>query len=209
MRSTAMDKGLILLAAGALMSLNACHRPAPPGETPVPEAPAPAAPASPAGQAPMGSVAPAPDPQAAIVAAATSVARKGEPGLSSMQLALPPSKRSVAVDLRYQFDGDVKAGQPVTLHLAAVPRVEGSNLQVSIKADAGIQATKSSAISVQKATASTAYRERISVTKLGTGPSELRVLVSMDTPEGSAFGWFGVPLNGAPAPDKQVKAPLE
>lgn len=125
-----------------------------------------------------------------------------------MRLASPPSKRSVAVDLHYQFDGDVSAGRPVTLNLAAVPRVEGTNLKVSLKEDSGVQA-KASGISVQKATASTAYREQVTVTKLAGGPSELRVLVTMDTPEGSAFGWFGVPLNESTVSGKKVGAPLE
>jgi hypothetical protein len=193
------------IAAGTLLLLVACHRPAPPAETPSPETPAPATQATQAGEAPTATVAPVPVPQ---IAAAASAASKGHPDLSSMKLASPAAKRGVAVDLHYQFDGDVRSGQPVTLHLAAVPRVEGSNLKVSIKDDPGVQA-KTNAISIQKAAVSTAYREQVSVMKQAGGPSELRVLVTMDTPQGSAFGWFGVPLGGAAAGDKQVKATLE
>ena len=46
-----------------------------------------------------------------------------------MLAAIPSAKMSVAVDLRYSFDGAVLPNQPVIVHLAAVPRVAGSNLQ--------------------------------------------------------------------------------
>ena len=49
-----------------------------------------------------------------------------------MSIAHSGSQLGVPVDLRYEFDGEVQTGRPVTLHLAAVPRVSGSNLQVSI-----------------------------------------------------------------------------
>lgn len=111
-----------------------------------------------------------------------------------MRMAVASSKMSVPVDLRYQFDGDVQTGKPVTLHLAAVPRAEGSNLQMSVKDTDGI-VTSGSASGAQKALAGTAYRRQLSMTKLTSAPSELRVLVTMDLPEGSAFGWFGVPLD--------------
>lgn len=110
-----------------------------------------------------------------------------------MTLATSSSKLGVPVDLRYQFDGAVEPGRPVTLHLAAVPRVPGTNLSVTIKESTGIRAT-ASALAAQKATVGTAYRQQMSVTRTAEGPAELRVLVTMDLPEGSAFGWFGVPL---------------
>jgi hypothetical protein len=118
------------------------------------------------------------------------------PDISSMKLAQPASsKLGVPVDLHYQFDGDMQAGRPAILHLAAVPRVAGGNLNVSIKESAGIQATATApALAIQKASAGTAYRQQLSVTRSSDGPSELRVLVTMELPEGSAFSWFGVPL---------------
>jgi hypothetical protein len=121
-----------------------------------------------------------------------------------MKLAEPPSKMGVPVDLRYQFDGEVKEGQPVTLHLAAVPRVAGSNLVVSIKNEGGVTAIGNT-LSAQKASIATAYRQDLSVTKMANGPAELRVLVTMDLPEGSAFSWFGVPLTAPAATDKHIR----
>jgi len=116
-----------------------------------------------------------------------------EPELSAMKLALPASsKLGVPVDLHYQLDGAAEPGRPVTLHLAAVPRMAG-NLSVSIKEAEGLQATVAP-MTQQKAAAGTAYRQQMAVTRTANGPQEVRVLVTMETPEGSAFSWFGIPL---------------
>jgi hypothetical protein len=177
-----------LVTAITLLALAGCKRPVPPpAETPVPEAPAPA---TAAGQA------------SAVTAADAPPAVNSGPAISAMTLAAPPQKLGAPVDLRYQFDGDVKAGQPVTLHLAAVPRVAGSNLTMSVKNESGISA-KANALNVQKANVSTAYRQDVSVTKLDGGPAGLQVLVTMDVAEGSAHSWFTIPLGGAPAAGKQ------
>jgi hypothetical protein len=137
-----------------------------------------------------------------VVSAAAPKPGNAGPELASMTLATAPAKLSVPVDLRFQFEGDASGGLPVTLHLAAVPRVAGSNLKVSIKEVPGLQ-TSAITLGAQKASAATAYRQQVSVTKLAGGPSELRVLVTMDVGESSAFGWFGVPFGAAPAPRKQ------
>lgn len=127
-----------------------------------------------------------------------------------MNLAEPPAKLGAPVDLRYSVEGNFNAGQPVTLHLAAVPRVAGSNLEVSIKDEAGIStSSKIGQVRVQKADASAAYRQSMSVTKQSGGPSAVRVLVTMETPEGSAHSWFTVPLEAAPVASKAAKGSLE
>jgi hypothetical protein len=119
-----------------------------------------------------------------------------------MNLAEPPQKLGAPVDLRYQFEGDVRAGQPVTLHLAAVPRVAGTNLTMSVKKEAGINVVATE-LAVQKVGASTPYRQDLSVTKVVGGPSALRVLVMMETPEGSSHSWFNIPLDQSPVTGKQ------
>lgn len=134
-----------------------------------------------------------------------------EPELSSMAVATSvSSKMGAPVDLRYQFDGSVQAGTPVTLHLAAVPRVAGTNLSVSVKKEPGVQTSAAEAtagqVRAQKAAATTAYRQQLSVTRMSNGPTELRVLVTMDLPQGSAFSYYSIPLNGAPAASKQNPA---
>lgn len=125
-----------------------------------------------------------------------------------MKLAQPPHKLGVPADLRYEFEGDVMAGQPVTLHLAVVPRVAGSNLTMSIKREPGINAIASE-LTAQKASASATYRQELSVTKLAGGPSGLQVLVTMELPEGSAHSWFNIPFESAPATSKQLPVRIE
>jgi hypothetical protein len=182
-----------LVAAITLLAFAGCKRPVPPAETPVPEAPAPA---TPAGQA------------STVTAAEAQPAASSGPAIAAMTLAAPPKKLGAPVDLRYQFDGDVQAGQAVTLHLAAVPRVAGSNLTVNIKNESGLSA-KASALNVQKANVSTAYRQEVSVTRLDGGPSELHVLVTIEVPEGSAHSWFTIPLGSAPGAGKQQAIKLQ
>jgi hypothetical protein len=150
--------------------------PSPEASPPDPAAPAPAPP-------PPTDPAPAPKPAAAI-----------EPSVESMHAAVPSAKMSVAADLHYQFDGPVIVNQPVTLHLAAVPRVAGTNLRVSVKPVEGLSVA-AAPLSVEKANAGDVYRQQLAVTRLASSPTELRVLVTMDMPEGTAFGFFSVPLD--------------
>lgn len=180
-----------LLATSALLglALGACSQPAPSGdEQPLPgptrDAPTPAA--SPLPQ-------PAPDAPA-DPSAASEPLLAAEPSLESMKAAKAPAKLTVPVDLRYSFDSEPLTGQPVILHLAAVPRVAGSNLNVSVKAAAGIQVS-SGTLNVQKASANGAYRQQFSVLRQASAPAELRVLVTMDLPQGSGFGFFSIPLD--------------
>lgn len=153
-----------------------------PSDTPPPDE-APAAPAQPSPEAPPPTEpSPTPKPTAA-----------NEPALESMQTAKAPAKLSVPVDLKYHFDGDPLANQPVTLHLAAVPRVAGTNLSVSIKAVDGLQVASSSKLNVQKAHVNDAYRQQWSVIRQASVP-EIRVLVTMDMPEGLGHGFFSIPF---------------
>lgn len=171
--------------------------PAPPGDAPTGESPSdesPAAPTQPTPDAP-------PPSEPSPVAKPTSAAN--EPPLESMKTATPPSKLGVPVDLRYSFEGEPLANQPVTLHLAAVPRVAGANLGVTINPAAGIQVAAAGPLSVQKARVNGAYRQHFSVTRQASAPAELRVLVTMDMPEGKAFGFYGIPLESGAKSEKQ------
>jgi hypothetical protein len=203
---------LHLVGGAALLAalLAGCGEPKAPGEEP-------AAPASqpPQARAPAFveipevkiTAAAQPPPAAATSAAAPVTKPAAEPALASMQLAVPSAKLGVPVDLRYQFDSDARDGEPVTLHLAAVPRVAGSNLAMSIKQVQGIKATAE--FRSRQAAAATPYREQLSVTRFAGGPAELRVLVTMDLPEGSAFSYFSVPVRGVPAAGKQAPVRME
>lgn len=60
-----------------------------------------------------------------------------------------------------------------------------------------------------RASAATAYRQQISERKLAEGPAQLRVLVMMEVPAGSAHSWFTIPLSDAPPAAKQAPVRLE
>jgi len=215
MRTNKLD-GVICTAGVLLMTalLAGCAKPAPapeaaPAETPPPVAPAiPDAPPptetlpAPDG-APASPVQPPPDaPPPTEPSPAPKPTAANEPALDSMSVATPSAKASVAVDLRYSFDAAALPGQPVTLHLAAVPRVNGSNLRVSVKDVAGIQLA-SGPPNLQKTNGSDVYRQQFSVTRSNDSPSQLRVLVTMDYASGSAFGFYSIPLDGGTNAQKQ------
>jgi hypothetical protein len=181
----------VAVLAGLLAACNKAGLPTPP-TVPPPVAPEVAA-STPTSLAQPAAPAPAP-----VVAS--------EPQLGSMHVAKMTSKMGVPGDLRYQFDGDALSGQPVTLHLAAVPRVAGTNLVVSIKQVPGIEAVQE-VLGAQKVDASAAYRRQLSVRRDADGPTELRVLVTMDLPMGSAFSYFSVPLVAAPPAGKKSSIP--
>jgi len=194
--------------------LAGCAKPAPvpesaPTESPpqiapaTPDAPPPAetlpapedAPASPAQPAPD---APAPTEPSAVPKPTAA----NEPSLESMSVATPSAKMSVAVDVRYSFDSAALPGQPVTLHLAAVPRVSGSNFNVSVKEVAGVRLA-AGPLNLQKTDGSNVYRRQFSVTRGTDSPTQLRVLVTMDYASGSGFGFFSVPFGSGTNPQKE------
>ncbi len=193
MRTNKLD-GMIRAAAGtALLALTlaGCDKPAPqavpvpPPEAPAQPAPAPAIPDAPA---------PAPDaPPPTEPSAVPKPATSNEPRIESMLAAIPSTKMGVAVDLHYSFDGAVLPNQPVIVHLAAVPRVAGANMKVSVQQAAGLQMT-AGPLNVQKANASGVYRQQFSLTKLDGTAEPLRVLVIMEMGEDSNFGYFTIPL---------------
>lgn len=173
---------------------------APVPETPVPAQSAPTIPDAP----PPGETAPTPDAMPAPAVAAT--AASSEPSVDTMFTAVPSAKMGVAVDLRYSFEGPVVANQPVVVHLAALPRVGGASLKVSVQESPGMQIS-SGPIIAQKADASGVYRQQFALTKLSGMTDTLSVLVIMESGEESAFGYFTIPLGTVPAggtnPQKQ------
>jgi hypothetical protein len=177
-----------VIAAALLVSLLSACEPRKPAEPTAPDSaptPAPAQPVQPAPQAaPPTEPSPAPTPTAAQV-----------PAVDSMANAKPGAKMSVPVDLKYWFDGAALENQPVTLHLAAIPRVAGTHFNVSIKNAPGIEVANA-ALVLQKVDAAGVYRQQMSVIRRAAAPANLRVLVTMDMSEGTAFGFFSIPLGG-------------
>ena len=199
---------LVLLLAGCGRSATPADVPPPPpsSESPVsttPDAQSPANPAdAPGAPAQPAPAAPPPQEPAATPTPAANSASSDEPRLASMSAAKASAKISVPVDLRYQFEGPVLPNQPVMLHLAAVPRVAGSHLTVSVNPVAGLRMDAAS-LTVQKASADGVYRQQFALTAIDGAPGELRVMVTMDMDQGKGFGFFTVPLTSGTAAQKQ------
>jgi hypothetical protein len=190
-----MSRFTLLLLFGLLA---ACTRPEPPpaDESP-PTVPPPAseeAPPPPA-DAPAGPDQPAPDAPAPTDPSPAPQPTSGgdEPALESMQLARSNAKIGVPVDLRYSVEGDPLGDQPVRLHLAAIPRVDGSDLRISVQRAEGLEFTEG-ALTVQKATQAGVYRKQLALTRRDSGPGEVRVLITMGADGGSAHGFYSIPL---------------
>jgi len=192
----------LLLAACSKDAASPATEPAAPAPAPA-EAPAPPpAESLPAPDATEPAPSPAPEPPPPTEPSAVPKPTSVEPDLESMRAASPGAKMGVPVDLRYQFESNPLLGQPVVLHLAAVPRVAGTGLNVSIKAAEGLQVA-AAPLQIQKAAATSAYRQQLSVTRLASGPENLRVLVTMELPEGKAFGYYTIPLSSGKTAQKQ------
>jgi hypothetical protein len=207
-----MNAGQSVCALLVFALIASCAKPEPDPAQPSttqPAAPSPdsAAPVPPPEQTPppedsaTGPAQPTPDDP---LASAPSLARSAtsnsqEPGVETMLAAVPSGKMTIAVGLRYALSGDPATG-PMTLSLAAIPRVAGTNLNVSVKSEPGIKAT-TTPMRVEKATVSGIYRKQMS---LNVGPEvrRIRVLVTMDIAEGTGFGFFSIPLDGGINPQK-------
>lgn len=184
--------------------------PSPASQAPADTSPAaPPAESTPPDEAPTAPAQPAPDAPPPTEPSPTTkpTAATREPPLESMRTATAPAKLSVPVDLKYRFDGDPQAGEPVTLHLAAVPRITGTHLAVSIKPVEGLRVVSTGKLDVQKANANDAYRQQLSITRQAS-VSELRVLVTMDLPEGLGHGYFSIPLDSGKKSQKQDSVKL-
>jgi hypothetical protein len=221
-----MNNRISAILLGALLA--GCHPqqaqdvpPPPPSPAPAPaESPAPAAPAdvTPADPAAPSSTDPTTTPAAPAQPApaappptepspAPTPTAANTPAVDSMALARPSAKLGVAVDLRYKFDGAISVGQPVTLHLAAVPRVAGSNFSVVVKPAAGLEFTNGT-LAAQKVDAAGVYRQQLSVTRRSDAAEQLRVLVTMDMPEGTVFGFYSIPFDAGTTAQKSDSVKL-
>jgi hypothetical protein len=190
-----MSRFTLLLLFGLLA---ACAKPeSPPGDAPAPTVPPPASEETPPppADAPAGPDQPAPDAPAPTdpSPAPQPTSEGGEPALESMKLARSHAKIGVPVELRYSVEGDASTGQPVQLHLAAVPQVAGSNLRISVQRAAGLEFTEG-ALNVQKAAQAGVYRKQLALTRRASGPSEVRVLITMGTEGASAHSFYSIPL---------------
>lgn len=189
---------LVAMAIAGLMV--GCERPAAPDAEPVPDVPAPqvGVNAETTGRSQVADV--AAQVELVLVPSADSgplAQVEGAPPLDAMAAPLQPLPQA-PVELHYLFDGVVTPGQSVALHLAVVPQVAGRNLEVSIEHAKGLRASART-LRAQDAEATLAYRQQVSVTRQPDGPDNLRVLVTMDSPEGPASSYFNLPLTASAA----------
>jgi hypothetical protein len=162
---------------------------APPPPQPAPAESAPPADATPA---PAESAPPAPVREGGQVQSAPRLADAAE--VSSWAVARPQAKLGVAVDLKYQIDGEVAANRPVTLRVALVPRVAGTNLSLEVRPTDGMR-IDAAPLALQKANAAGVYRHSFAITPSAGKTGPIRVLVGMDTVEGRSYGIFTIPVD--------------
>jgi len=143
----------------------------------------------------MAAQSPASDP----AAAANSRVAIAEPALDTMSEAQPSSKISVPADVRYQLSGAALQDQPITVKIAVVPRVAGTNLRVEFPDSPSVSVDVGGSPSVeQKVEAAGIYRRSLSITPRASAGAQMRVLVSMDVEGGRYFGIFSIPLGNDP-----------
>ncbi len=204
-------KNLAALVTALLLgaALGGCGRAPQPENVPPPPAPAnepmPAPPADPgappADGAPTAPAQPAPTAPSPQDSSPVPTPTSNEPALGGMKVARASAKMSVAVDLRYQIDA-AAPGRPVTLHLAAVPRVEATRFDLKVAPESGIELAPG-ALTLQKSGSENVYRRQYTVTRSPTAPASVDVLVTMDSSAGSGFGYFTVPLDGGSSAQNQ------
>jgi hypothetical protein len=140
----------------------------------------------------MAAQSPAPE----TAAASDRHAAIAEPALDTMSPAQPSSKISVPADVRYQLSGPALQDQPLTVKIAVVPRVAGSNLRVEFPDSPGVSVESGGGASVeQKVEAAGVYRRSLNITARTATGAAMRVLVSMDVEDGRYFGIFSIPLS--------------
>jgi hypothetical protein len=117
-----------------------------------------------------------------------------QPPLERMRVANPVGKIGPPVDVRYNVEGVFAKGQPVTLQLAFVPRLDGRNLRVEFPESAGMTfASAPAALASAKASRSDVLRHAILVTPK-TDSAEVRAIVSIDVGEARYAGTVSIPL---------------
>ena len=140
-------------------------------------------------------------PACAVPPATSGAPPDAQPDFATMTAVQPRSgKIGVPVDVRYQYAGTITAGQPVSLHIAVIPRVEGRNLKIELPRTAGLASGGKSPASAVfgKAAAADTLRYTVELTPLAGAPDHVPLIVSMDVGGGHFFSVFPIPLAAAP-----------
>ena len=146
-----------------------------------------------------------PDPDAAK-AADTAAAEKASAALAEATKHMvsgysPPGKPGAPVDLWWEMKSRPKAGEPLAIELAMVPRVDTTHLRATFIATDGlnVQASPTPA-SFKDAEAGGIYRHSLSLVPREDGAYYVSVIVLMDLEGGPQARTFSMPVMvGAPA----------
>ena len=123
---------------------------------------------------------------------------EAEPDIDAMVLvpSVQMGKVGVPVDVRYKLAGVAAKDQPTPLDLAFVPRIEGTNLEVTF---IGSETTSIDAgaapFVVAKPATSSIQRRRLTVTPRAADDGMVRVQVSMDVAGGRYVSIFTIPVS--------------
>jgi hypothetical protein len=121
-----------------------------------------------------------------------------EPEIASMALAAPVSggKTGVPIDVRYLLAGVAAKDQPAPLDVAFVPRIDGTNLEVSfIGSDSTSVDAGATSLFVARAGTSSIHRRRLTVTPNDSDVGAIRVQVMMDVAGGRYSSIFVIPVS--------------
>ena len=128
----------------------------------------------------------------------TSSGAEAEPDLDAMVLvaSVDMGKVGVPVDVRFKLAGVAAKDQPTPLDLAFVPRIEGTNLEVTFIGSATTSIDAGAApFVVAKPAVSSIQRRRLTVTPRAADEGAVRVQVSMDVAGGRYMSIFTIPVS--------------
>lgn len=146
------------------------------------------------------------DPGPAAKAAETAAAEKASAALKEATKDMvsgysPPGKPGAPVDLWWEMKSRPKAGEPLTIELAMVPRTATPHLRATFIATDGLTVQPSPApASFKDAESGGIYRHTLSLVPREDGAYYVSVIVLMDLEAGPQARTFSMPVMvGAPA----------
>jgi hypothetical protein len=118
-----------------------------------------------------------------------------QPAVGTMRVAKAVGKMGAPVEVRYEPTGTTVRGQPITLKLAFVPQIAGSELSVEFPATEAVSIDSAvSRMSVPKAEREAVYRRTLIVTPRLGDTADLRVMVWLEAEGGRYFSIFTIPV---------------
>ncbi len=127
----------------------------------------------------------------------------------SMLRAPLVGKRGVPADVRYRFDSSVELNKATGLVVEVKPHIVVDKMSIEVKGPAGVRVDSAPSAAIQKALPSQIYRQNLSVTPLVANAEAVQVMVTMESPEGLAFGIYRIALKDTPAGKLPQKRPRE